>query len=412
MALFLLMASASRSRAQQHLPANIDLSATETIAPAAASEASPVGEFYSAQNPDEAAIPGNFSGLPVWDLGSGSYLLDDLPGDTRANGVPNGGMRPDDSPPSPGGGPGGGTNYPPPFSYTIPTNGLWLEMTGVTNGIVGVNLNNATDYVYEIFSATNLPTSQWTIEEEVFPGANQAVCPFTVPTSGRDNLFLWARDWTGITENGNTVPEWWFWEYFGTTALSGSNLDSQGYTLLYDYQNGQNPNPIGFSLAPTNQYVNTVYPSIPISLQSGAPSSMSALVDDTNFSAATWMPYNSNIVVNLGSTQGWHTAYVGLRGSPNAPPTWNAILLNLDWTPPALVLTNPAPGVVTAPMIQLQGYSPEELASVSYSLSNFLGSWSDQPGYVTSRQLDTNAFGSEGDGFHASTFHWPMERTS
>jgi hypothetical protein len=87
-------------------------------------------------------------------------------------------------------------------------------------------------------------------------------------------------------------------------------------------------------------------------------------------------------------------------------------LLNLDWTPPALVLTNPAPGVVTAPMIQLQGYSPEELASVSYSLSNFLGSWSDQPGYVTSRQLDTNAFGSEGDGFHASTFHWPMERTS
>ena len=64
------------------------------------------------------------------------------------------------------------------------------------------------------------------------------VTPFTVQTPERQNLFMRAEDWTGVTENGNTTPDWWFWWYFGTTALSDTNLDGLGNTLLYDYTNG------------------------------------------------------------------------------------------------------------------------------------------------------------------------------
>ena len=48
--------------------------------------------------------------------------------------------------PSPGGlsgsDGGGSTNPPPPsFSYTLDTNGLWLEMDGVTNEMAAVILH-------------------------------------------------------------------------------------------------------------------------------------------------------------------------------------------------------------------------------------------------------------------------------
>jgi hypothetical protein len=43
---------------------------------------------------------------------------------------------------------------------------------------------------------------------------------------------------------------------------------------------------------------------------------MAALVDSTTFSAATWTPYSSNFVFNLGGVEGWHSVWVGLKGLP------------------------------------------------------------------------------------------------
>ncbi len=45
-----------------------------------------------------------------------------------------GGFHANDSGPPDIGGGGGNTNSPPAFNFTQPTNGLWLEMTGVSNG--------------------------------------------------------------------------------------------------------------------------------------------------------------------------------------------------------------------------------------------------------------------------------------
>jgi hypothetical protein len=48
------------------------------------------------------------------------------------------------------------------------------------------------------------------VETEVWPTNGTViptVTPFTVQNFNRQNLFLRAEDWTGITSNGNTTPE-------------------------------------------------------------------------------------------------------------------------------------------------------------------------------------------------------------
>lgn len=178
------------------------------------------------------------------------------------------------------------TSSPAPF--TVPTNGLWLQITNVANGLAYVNLNNATNSVYEILTKTDLTLTNWNIEMEVWP-TNATVMPFVVQQQGRTNLFVWARDWTGETENGNTTPDWWFWEYFGTVALCDNNLDSRGNTLLFDYQNGLDPNTISFSLSVTNNYAKNMSVPVSLNITSGAPSYAAVSVDDTNYQAdADW----------------------------------------------------------------------------------------------------------------------------
>ena len=152
--------------------------------------------------------------------------------------------------PGDGGGGGGGTNsgdngY---FStYTIDTNLMWLEITNVSNGWSHLNLHSGTNpfttsQVFAIWTKTNLLDATWNTEKIVSPTADQTdVMPFSLQNFDRPILFFKVQDWTGVTENGNTVPNWWLWQYFGTTALSDTNIDSQGNTLVYDYTNHLTP---------------------------------------------------------------------------------------------------------------------------------------------------------------------------
>jgi hypothetical protein len=73
--------------------------------------------------------------------------------------------------------------------------------------------------------------------------------------------------------------------------------------------------------------------------------------------------------------------------------------LEVDFTPPALFITGPTNSTVAMPLIQLTGYSPEALDSISYELSNALGTITNQPVLVqdqhydaTTCELTTNTF--------------------
>jgi hypothetical protein len=282
------------------------------------------------------------------------------------------------------------------FSYVVPTNGLWLELTNVSGGLAHLNLHHATNSVYEIFSKTALTLTNWNIELALWP-TNGAVMPFTVPVLDRtDNLFVWARDWTGVTSGGNTVPEWWLWENFGNPALSDTNLDGYGNTLLSDYQNGRNPNILQFSIEVTNDYVNNMSVPVQLNVFAGVPSYVAVSVDDTNYSAdASWTAYtSSNLTVNLGFASGWHDVWIGLRGHADAPSAaaWQYVRLKLNSSPPALVITNPvmvAGGATTSvPLVQIKGYTAQNLASFTYDISNATGVVTGQDGGITDKYYD------------------------
>ncbi len=194
--------------------------------------------------------------------------------------------------------------------------------------------------------------------------------------------------------NGDGLPDSWEMNYFGDLNHSASDQDPNGNTLLYYYQNSLDPNAISFDLSITNNYVNTRVVPVQINLRGGFPFYLAVLVDDTNFADATWTAYaSSNLTVNLGATDGWHEIWIGLKGLPDeATKTWVWKRLKLDRTPPLLVITNPVSATVMQPMIELQGYSPEELAAISFDLTNAAGLFTNQQVLVLDRHYDTNTW--------------------
>jgi len=122
------------------------------------------------------------------------------------------------------------------------SNQLWLEITGLSNGLACFSLHQATDEVYEVWSKTNLLDSQWNIERELWPATNQEPTLFTVSQLTRMNLFVWARDWTGVDENANGLPDWWEYKYFGQLGTNpDADPDGDGLSNLEEYQAGTDP---------------------------------------------------------------------------------------------------------------------------------------------------------------------------
>jgi hypothetical protein len=290
--------------------------------------------------------------MGAWSLGDGGvFLLNDL---THVYGRPikskaatttlSGGMMTMDVDMNPGDGDtnddGGG--YTNSFQFTpINTNGLWLQITNVSGGLANLNLHNATNQVYAIWSTTNLLTS-WNVETELWPTAGLTnIFPFNVPTLNRNILFFRAEDWTGVETNGLFC--WWMWMYFGNLNEAATNLDSGGdNTLGYDYTNHLDPNVISFLITLTNNYVNTAYPTLPLDIVSGVPSYEAILVNDTNMADAIWQPYTSSSVMAILGADGDYNVSVGLRGLPtNATVTWQSVALVKNTVSPTLTITTP-----------------------------------------------------------------------
>jgi hypothetical protein len=197
--------------------------------------------------------------------------------------------------------------------------------------------------------------------------------------------------------DGDGLPDWWEEMYFGTNGLnSNDSFDGQGNSLLYDYMNGIDPNIPAFILTTTSLYVNQTNVSAQVNLTAGLPGYYAVLVNDTNLADASWQHYtSSNLTVNLGSTDGVYSVWVGLRGSPtNATQTWDTddLLFTLDRTAPKVVITQQSGGTVKTPYLQLLGYADKQLGSLCYGISNAAGMVTNQPGYVTDQFFDTNKF--------------------
>jgi hypothetical protein len=202
------------------------------------------------------------------------------------------------------------------------------------------------------------------------------------------------------TNNG--LPSSWLTEYFGTVDISSNaDYDASGMTVLQDYQQGLDPNVITFNLSVINQYVKTGSVPLQIALTAGIPYYMAALVDDTNLADAHWIPYNPLPIVSVGTNEGWHQIWFGLRGLPaTGQQTWEWYRVKL-LKPPVLVITNPSSSTVMQPIIEVQGFCHEPLASLSFDLSNAAGLFTNQQAIVLSQHYDSNSMGFTTNSFQA-----------
>jgi hypothetical protein len=272
---------------------------------------------------------------------------------------------------------------------------LWLGITGLTNGVLSLNLTNSqAGEVYEIWTKTDLSAPSWNIEQAVWGATNQNWTAITIPVLDRTNaLFVWARDWTGIDENSNSIPDWWEWLYFGDlTQPADGDYDNDGVSNLNEYLYGHDPNKIQFSIPVLNQYVSGSTVPIQLDVAAGVPSSLAILVNDTNFEDAVWGAYSSsNIVATVGYDEGDYNIWIGLRGRlEGSQQTWHGIVCTVDRTPPTITVTNPALAQVARPLIQIQGYVSEPLSSLTFDLSNSAGVITNQEVCITGTHVDTN----------------------
>jgi hypothetical protein len=140
-----------------------------------------------------------------------------------------------------------------------------------------------------------------------------------------------------------------------------------------------------------NQHFNVTTPVGNYFLLSGTPSAEAVLVNSTNFNSAVWQPYDGNVKMSLGPTDGVYQVWMGLKGSaPGSQPAWINRTVYLDRVPPTVVLTSPTNSTTSQPMIQIQGYAGEPLSQIT--LKNAAGVFTNQTGYgyVTNQFFDTN----------------------
>lgn len=295
----------------------------------------------------------------------------------------------------------GGDGGPAFNGYDFPSNRLYLEITGLSSNLdLAFLLVHGTQpgEIYELMSKVQLTNAAWNPEQAVHAATNQDWTPATVPILDRTNsLYLWCRLWTTNDDNGNGLPDWWEWENFGNfNQAPNADYDADAISNLQEYLAGSDPNTIDFTFVSVSQYVSSRLAPVQIAVSRGVPSSMAVLVDPTNFAAAFWTGYGPNVIADLGAVEGWHQVWIGLRGRlPTSQQTWQTARVKLDVTPPLLVVTNPASAVLSRPTIQLQGYCPEALASLTYDLIPPVGAGdavSNQMAFVMGQHYDTNSW--------------------
>ncbi|MEI7940523.1 MAG: hypothetical protein WCK27_27915, partial [Verrucomicrobiota bacterium] len=251
-------------------------------------------------------------------------------------------------------------------------------------------LHGATNGAWYLITSTDCldpMASTWLVEGSL--QATNDPTPFTLGTALRtNNLFIRAQGCDDCATT--TLPLAWQLANFGVTGVpAGGDWDNDSVDNLTEFLQGTDPNKIRFSVSVDNEYVNFNPVPVQLSVSAGVPASISVLVDSTNFATASWTGFNPNPTVNLGANQGWHDVRIGLRGLPDtSQETWQWLRLKLDYTPPVLCITNPVTIVGSQPVIQVQGYCPEPLASLSCAISNALTLATNQTAIVLDQYYD------------------------
>ena len=132
---------------------------------------------------------------------------------------------------------------------------------------------------------------------------------------------------------------------------------------------------------------------------------MAVLVNNTNFADATWVPFATNLPVNLGGGDGPRDVWFGFHDESGAEFfVYRKVIL--DTASLSLSLFTPLANLVTTPYLQVKGYCTKPLQRISYDLVNTNGTFADQDAYITRQEFNPNtrAFGTN----HFQCFDVPL----
>src|SRR6185295_18515928 len=99
----------------------------------------------------------------------------------------------------------------------------------------------------------------------------------------------------------------------------------------------------------------------------------------------------ANVLASIGDIEGWHTVGIGLRGRlENSAQSWVWKRVKYDKTLPSLFFTSLQDTNIDQSPLQLRGFSPEALASISYDLTNTSVALAGRTMFVYDQRFDTN----------------------
>jgi hypothetical protein len=196
--------------------------------------------------------------------------------------------------------------------------------------------------------------------------------------------------------DGDGIPDYYSWFHFGhqrgwanENSRAQDDYDLDGVSNGDEYTNSTDPNSISFSLNLGNRHFNSTNAPGRFIVNGGVPSVFAVLVNNENVDHAEWRPFTTNFTFMLGPTNGEHEVFFGLRGRmTNSEATWLGTTVSLDVSNPVVIVTYPTNGVVTRPILQLRGYSPEPLSTVKFGISNAADVATNELGFLTGSDFD------------------------
>ncbi|HTY88384.1 MAG TPA: hypothetical protein VMB80_13025 [Candidatus Acidoferrum sp.] len=115
-----------------------------------------------------------------------------------------------------------------------------------------------------------------------------------------------------------------------------------------------------------------------------------------DFEKAVWVPFQTNLSVDLGSGDGSRWLWVSYRSKNDKDPypQWNSHHIFVQTSPPIVVFTSPKERITSQPMIQLKGYVTSDLGHpLHYQVFNQKGEvTTSEDGSVNDRYLDPVTF--------------------
>jgi hypothetical protein len=107
---------------------------------------------------------------------------------------------------------------------------------------------------------------------------------------------------------------------------------------------------------------------------------------------ANWISYTQSLAIDLGPGEGEWEVWIAAKWTNPDARSASGTHLWVDHTAPHIVITNPPALVISHALIQLQGYSDEQLKSITYDLVNASNRVLGAQGFSTGLHFDRELF--------------------